>query len=315
MAAGLLVAAVAGLDGLVQQAATHAFGWRQPAIVLGALLVALVPAGALARSVHVQDLAAATGPGLHVTGEVLPAVAEQVQDPPRQARVLVLDVGAQVTYQVMRADGPQLEDSSALLAAEALVADPAPADQDPDTALAELVGSLVAGVDPESFVDLGIGGVLVAPGTDAQARAQVVNWLDTIPSLEQVAESESGVFWRVAVTDDAEGTFQPAWARLTTGEAPGTALASDSMRVDAQTDVGTVVLAERADAGWHATVDGRALRVVDHGWQQAFEVPAVGRLEVWHEARHEPWWGAGVVALAAVYALLAVPVRRRVGGR
>jgi hypothetical protein len=76
------------------------------------------------------------------------------------------------------------------------------------------------------------------------------------------------------------------------------------------------VLAERADAHWHAWLDGRPLRAVDEGWRQGFELPAsAGHLVVRFDAPDAQLWlvAQGVVALVTV--LLAVPVRRRRAAR
>ena len=187
----------------------------------------------------------------------------------------------------------------------------------------------------------------------AQARTALVGRLDSTPGLERINEGDAGVIWRVqpsagavgedTVADGADGadgtdalatpSVITAWARLVpdaTAAQDAAGLAGGSVAVPAQPGVvGRVdtaiqpgepgrllVLAERADAGWRATLDGRPLRAVTDGWRQTFEVGADGgRLVVVHSAPDQTIWTVvqGVVGLLAV--LLALPVRRRRAGR
>ena len=130
-----------------------------------------------------------------------------------------------------------------------------------------------------------------------------------------------------ALRDD--GTPGPAvvtaWARLLPSGAdpadatvPATAVASDGRTVDAAIAAGSaatprsLVLAERAATGWHATLDGHALRAVDGGWRQTFEVPASGgHLVVWYAPPLRTGWLWLVAVVVGLTALLALPVRRR----
>ena len=49
-----------------------------------------------------------------------------------------------------------------------------------------------------------------------------------------------------------------------------------------------LILAERADSGWRAFVDGTALVATEaaDGWSQAFEMPTAGHLTLTYSA----WW-------------------------
>jgi GT2 family glycosyltransferase len=182
----------------------------------------------------------------------------------------------------------------------------------------------------------------------AQARTALVGRLDSTPGLERINEGDSGVIWRVQPSGAAVGeeSDEPAdgdaatptgavtaWARLVpdataaqdaaglAGQAdavpavPGVAPAVDT-RIGPGEAGRLLVLAERADAGWRATLDGRPLRAVTDGWRQTFEVGADGgRLVVAHSAPDHTIWvvAQGVVGLLAL--LLALPVRRRRAGR
>jgi hypothetical protein len=77
-----------------------------------------------------------------------------------------------------------------------------------------------------------------------------------------------------------------------------------------------LVLAERADRGWQATLDGHPLEpvaVAEDDWAQAFELPAEGgRLQVWHapSSGNWTWWIGGVLLLLAVLLAIPSPARR-----
>ncbi|WP_454049407.1 glycosyltransferase family 2 protein [Cellulomonas sp. Marseille-Q8402] len=231
-----------------------------------------------------------------------------------------------------------------------------PEPAEPDDATVELegvVGTLAAGSSADVSADLAalaVADVLVPPlpvGEQddlvrSRARTALVGRLDSTPGLERINEGDSGVIWRVqpsaaAVGEDAEAATTPAavtaWARLVpdaTSAQDAEGLAADAVavpavpglsgRVDTTIAAGDparlLVLAERADGGWRATLDGKPLRAVTDGWRQTFEVGAEGgRLVVTHTAPDQTTWtvAQGVVGLLAL--LLALPVRRRRAGR
>jgi len=183
-----------------------------------------------------------------------------------------------------------------------------------------------------------------------QARTALIGRLDATPGLERITEGDSGVIWRVqpsggavgeqagsaadAADADAVPAVVTAWARLVpdaraTQDAAGLASADAVAvpavpgvvaRVDTEIEPGDagrlLVLAERADAGWRATLDGRPLRAVTDGWRQTFEVGAEGgRLVVTHGAPDRTAWTVAQGAVGLLALLLALPVRRRRAGR
>lgn len=333
----LLGAGLVGLDHVTERVAEHAFGWRQMTLAL-LVVVGLAGSGlALARGAELVDVRGAAGLRV-LEGDVVPAVGRQMQEAPRSARVLRLDAGPTTTFQLLHADGPQLADTSVVLAHRALTAD---ADA-PAEALATAVASLVGGVDDDgsALVDLGVGAVLVGPTTDEDARGALLARLDAHAGLERVADGATGTVWRVAVpAGESAGTATvTGWARLLDGSGAGLVVPSDGRSIDVrlrasdlaelgttagtgwdvQPGTRTLVLAERAAPGWRATLDGRRLevaqRVPEGAWQQTFALPAEGggRLEVWYESPGGTWWQVALVATAVIYGLLVVPVRRRV---
>src|SRR5450830_1110544 len=346
--AGLLAAAVIGTDGLSVRLARSSFGWRQPGAVLLAVVVVAAPVATLGAWSWQARAGDATGLAA-LDRRVVPAVGQQAQASPTASRVLALTAGAEgvLTWQLLRGDGPQLVDESAAVRARGLGGTREDARiVAPDAATAEvedLVARLGSGSSGDVSSDLSVlavADVLVPPatgGADAAARAQLVGRLDSTAGLERITANSSGVIWRVQPTTVAGAAGAPVvswWARLVTARTGGAvgpsaqataasaavAIASDGRSVHARIPAGAagrlIVLAERADAGWHATLDGHALRSVSGGWRQTFEVGADGgRLVVELRAPNRvPWLVAqGVVGLLTV--LLAIPVRRRKAGR
>ncbi|MFS0706307.1 hypothetical protein AB6N23_17515, partial [Cellulomonas sp. 179-A 9B4 NHS] len=193
-------------------------------------------------------------------------------------------------------------------------------------------GGGAAGDVATSLAALGVADVLVpAPGADdagtREARARLVGTLDATAGLERVTHDGAGTLWRVRPTD---GDVVAAWARIV--PAPGGATDLDDLAVDAQVvpsarravDVDVpagdadrvLVLAERADAGWSARLDGRRLEPVEAGWRQAFAVGTDGgRLEVRYDAPGRTPWLVALGLTTLVTVLLALPLRRRRGVR
>ena len=88
-------------------------------------------------------------------------------------------------------------------------------------------------------------------------------------------------------------------------------MGSSQLAVDGEVNAaGTLILAERADLGWHASVDGVELAPTEApgGWAQAFDMPTAGSLSVAYRA----WWilpwriGVGICLLVAAASALSV---------
>jgi GT2 family glycosyltransferase len=348
--AGLLAAAVIGTDGLRARLARSSFGWRQPGAVLLAVVVVAAPVATLGAWSWQARFGAATRLAA-LDRRVVPAVGQQAQASPTASRVLALAAGADevLTWQLLRGDGPQLVDESAAVRARGLTGPLADATVvAPDAGTIEVedlvarLGSGSSGDVSSDLAALAVADVLVPPatgGADTAARTQLVGRLDSTAGLERITANSSGVIWRVQPTvvtgATAAAPVVSSWARLVTAPTAGAAdssgtaaapapadlaIASDGRSVHARIPAGTagrlIVLAERVDAGWHATLDGHALRSVSGGWRQTFEVGADGgRLVVeLRSPNRVPWLVAqGVVGLLTV--LLALPVRRRKAGR
>ncbi|WNB86339.1 hypothetical protein [Cellulomonas sp. ATA003] len=189
-----------------------------------------------------------------------------------------------------------------------------------------------------------------ADAAPAAARGELVGRLDATAGLERITESETGVIWRVvtpaapaagaapdedgpddAAPDDAgpadadgadpgaAATPVTAWARLVEPGSEATALPAQTLvvetRVPSGADGRTVVLAERADPGWRATLDGRRLTAAPDGWRQAWQLGASGgELRIAYAPTDQRVWSVVQAVVLGLTALLALPLRRRRGG-
>jgi hypothetical protein len=338
---GLSAAALAGVRALADSGASLRgfLGSARKVAVVALVVVALVlPAAQAAAWLTGSGSIAGSGRSglLHVTTDpVVPAVGQQMQAPPRQARVLEVgfagDAGSTgapddtVQYALLRADGSQLADISAT--ARATADDRAGAGDEPVGTLDDAVAALVSGATegvPEQLADLGIGAVQVrsdgglsaTPGADpARAVGDLVATLDMVPGMSRVTEGQAISVWRVAPV----GEPAPGWARIEEAGATERVLPSGGTAVRADVTAGgadrAVVLAEAAGPGWHATLDGRRLEPVavdESAGLQAFALgPDAGHLVVRYEAPHRTAWLVLTTFTLVVFALLALPVGRR----
>lgn len=327
---GLGAAALTGAGVVVRHGATaHRVLGPARRVGIGALAVVALLLPAAQATAWLLDGGSVASDGrtglLRVTTDpVVPAVGQQMQTPPRQARVLEVGFspGAEgaggaaddtVRYALLRADGSQLADASVAARAPGEAQDPAAT---LDAAVAALASGATDGV-PEQLADLGIGAVQVrsGDGADGAAVGDLVATLDMVPGLSRVTEGQTVSVWRVAAT----GEPAPGWARVEEDGTTQAVLASAGTEVRADVTAGgagrAVVLAEAADRGWHATLDGRRLEPValdDAAGLQAFTLgPDAGHLVVRYEAPHRTAWLVLTAFTLVIFALLALPVGRR----
>jgi len=293
-------------------------GWVRTS---GAVAVAVLALALPAAGITAWASDATRGPGVAAlrpdASPVVPAVGQQMQGDGRAARVLELDrdPSGVVDYTVMHANGSRLQDSSTVVRARdaGLVPGPVRADV---ALLDATVAAVSTGVAPgvaEDLARLGVGAVQVPAGGDRE----LTTTLDLVPGLVRVTESGTLV-WRVTPDGPA-----PSWAAMFgaaphDGQAAVRTLRSDGTSVTDGVGDGratrTLALAESADPGWRAALDGRPLAAVESGGLQAFALgPDGGRVEVSYEATHRTAWVAVAGAVLLVFALLALPVGRRRG--
>src|SRR5580693_464463 len=279
-AAGLLLAAAAGADGLGREAVPRGRkGSRRPAGARGALVVLL---GIAAASAPV--LAAAfwvvhgvNGPVAQVSSQVIPSLVPATGGAGRQLRTLVLsDSGGHVSYLLLRSDSPLFTDPG--------VQPPTAAQSALNQAVAALVapGGGQAENQAQLLANFDIGFVLMR----APVNAQLASVLDGVAGLSGLSMNPSFDLWRL-------GTFP---SRVSVVEPDGTVVPIQSGSVGvsgaaAPASGGVLELAEPS-GGWHAALNGHALTPVASpagSWAQAFTLPAgggtlsVGRSSLLHD--------------------------------
>ncbi|MEJ8669646.1 hypothetical protein WKI71_18080 [Streptomyces sp. MS1.AVA.1] len=294
----LLAAALLGADGARARVAEQSFGWRQPVAALVAFAAAagplLVAAGWMIRG--------ADGPLERRDPVQVPAFVAEESGTRDQARTLVLDSesSAHVGYMLVRGSGARLGDAE-LAAADG-----------ENTKLDKIVANLVAGSGADQADQLGafaVRYVLVHKG----APREVTRVLDATPGLSRLSEQNGSALWRIdrqvsraAVVAAGSGAGEPQPVAAGPVEIHTTIPSGAEGRV--------LRLADSADDGWTATLDGKPLTATTvDGWAQGFELPAGGgKLDVTHDdpIGHSAWlWAQGFLALVLV--VMALPGRRR----
>nr|WP_268760587.1 glycosyltransferase family 2 protein [Arthrobacter sp. Soil764] len=259
-------------------------------------------------------------------GRSLPATAIDRGEGPEQTRTLLLSTGDDGTFNasLMRGSGTTLDSLSSIASARNIIGAPGEEavreDDDVTTAVRRVVATLVAGqgVDPRSDLEqLGVGFVVLrSADTAAQLTA---SRMDAVPGLVAVGQTDVGWLWRISplnppVLQAADVAHR---VRIVDPRGATTALvASGTDEVDAAVPAGAegrlVVLAERADPGWTAWVDGRKLTSTTSGWSQAFTLPAVGgQLTVRYENPWSFWAAAAQITVIGLTVILAIPMPAR----
>jgi hypothetical protein len=146
----------------------------------------------------------------------------------------------------------------------------------------------------------GVGYVLVRhPDRDPIAGA-----LDTVPDLVRLGRTSRFGLWQPVTP---AGRLMLLDGRTVTPLPAGTTEAK--VRVPPGADGRTLLLAEPAGHGWHATINGHAARArTFDGWAQAYDVPPSGGSFALHRGmtlRHLWVWAQGMALV--VVTLLALP--------
>ncbi|QCU78643.1 glycosyltransferase family 2 protein [Citricoccus sp. SGAir0253] len=273
---------------------------------------------------------------------LIPATAADQGTSALATRTLVLERGAEELRAGLAAgSGPSLDRLSAGWAARSLagpLTDPRPAAPDAaDEQLRSLAAGLVSGTtaDPRPALESLGAAFVVLRDPDGREAATAAS-IDAVPGLAPVGLTDSGWLWRVV--PDRDGGIPVAGehglrdrlgfttARVRIEDAAGDTtqlVARRDGRVDTRIAAGEdgrerrLVLAERADPGWHATLDGTPLErapVAEGEWAQAFELPAEGgRLVVWQQSASAvswAWWVPAVLLLLATLLAVPSPARR-----
>ena len=319
-ALGIWTVLVNAGDGMRAKVREYPFGLRQLGagiILLGALGGILAPAGVWA----VNNTRHGT---LTVAPETVPAIAQTGQQSDARSRVLWLSPSSQgIQAQVLRGDGVQLHEASMLSSVHNVEAMDSSgsvgasgltdAREDLAEAIADINGSgeRAAAI----FGEHAIAMVVVPLDTDNPARAALVGELSSLGGLQYVTENSIGAFWRVTTTADVGPT---AVSRLRIVQPTGeddVALPSGHIGARLPVDQGAegrlLVLAERADSGWRATLNGEPLDTATLGWRQAWELPSSGGELVIGHGPSVPWPGLVQVAVIGIAIIIALPLRRK----
>ncbi|MGP4002118.1 glycosyltransferase, partial [Streptomyces sp. 8N706] len=300
----LLAAAAVGAEGARERVAAQNFGWRQPVAGLIAFAAGAAP---LVAAVGWM-ISGADGPVERREPVQVPAFVAEESGTRDQARTLVIggDQAARVSYSLVRGSGARLGDADVAAASGG------------DTRLDGIVANLVAGSGADQTSQLGgyaVRYVLVRDG----APREMSRVLDATPGLTRLSQEDGSALWRLDQRV-ARATIVSSGPRQDQGRGADAALPVAAGPVEAHADVpaggdGRVLrIADKADDGWQATLDGTPLtRTTVDGWAQGFELPAGGgRLDLTHETpmTRTAWvWTQGLLALVVL--VLALPGRRR----
>ncbi|MFJ9420309.1 glycosyltransferase [Streptomyces sp. NPDC101227] len=301
----LLCAAAIGAEGIRTRMAAMGFGWKQPVAVLIALASLLAPLYAAVSWM----ITGAAGPLERRDPAQVPAIVALQSGTDDRARTLVLDGSTgHVDYALVRGSGAGLGDAD--LAATA----------GEDKRLGGIVANLVAGSGADQTRQLGGYAVRYILVRDGASRA-VSRVLDTTPGLTRRSQDGGSALWEV---DRRVSRVSIVQGGTTDGTRAGEAAAPvpvPSGPIEAHTDkvpagdAGRVLrIADTADPGWQATLNGTPLKPVTvDGWAQGFTLPSGGgRLDLTYEnpVGHTVWlWTQGL--LAVVLVVMALPGRRR----
>jgi len=308
---GLLCAAAVGAEGAKERVAEQSFGWRQP---VAALIAAAAAAAPLISAVGWM-IGGADGPLSRRDPVQVPAFVAEESSTRDQARTLVLSgqgggpaqTPSGVSYSLVRGSGGRLGDGDLAAAGGT------------DARLGSVVANLVAGSGADQKSQLGdyaVRYVLLRGG----APRQMTRVLDATPGLTRLSQEDGSRLWRVdrevsrisVLPSGSSGSGSRGGASAKpVPVAAGPVEAHTRLRPGS---AGRVLrIADAADSGWHATLNGEPLRPVTlDGWAQGFRLPAGGgRLDVTYESStlHTAWmWAQG--ALLVLVVVLALPGRR-----
>ncbi|WP_434618153.1 glycosyltransferase [Arthrobacter sp. A5] len=259
----------------------------------------------------------------------LPATAADRGNGTERARTLVLSINADasVSAALMRGAGTTLDSLSTIASARDITGSPGSetvrGDDAATASVRKAVATIVAGtgVDPRpELTELGVGFVVLQHGDTAAEL--LASQIEAVPGLATVGPTDVGWLWRVTPGAIA-GQTPEVGSRVRIIDAAGATVAylgSEVVDVHARIEAGDagrrLVLAERADSGWTARLNGENLTATGSGWSQAFTLPSSGgQLEVRYE---KPWftlWNLVQIIVLGLTLLMAIPMparRRRV---
>lgn len=256
----------------------------------------------------------------------LPATAVDRGEGPEQSRTLLISSNEDGSFDasLMRGAGTTLDALSTIAAARGIMGEPGHETVRDDDAVASSLRNVVAaivagqGVDPRGDLErLGVGFVVLRVADSASELT--ASRMDAVPGLVAVGQTGTGWLWRVSpqegpgvkASDVAHRVRVVDGAGATIGLLPSEDF-SAAGTVPAGPEGRLVVLADRADPGWSAWLDGRRLTSTTSGWAQAFTLPAQGgQLSIRYEAPWAVLTGIAQAVVIGLTVLLAVPMPAR----
>ncbi|MCX6497743.1 MAG: glycosyltransferase family 2 protein [Arthrobacter sp.] len=260
------------------------------------------------------------------SARTLPATAIDRGEGPEQARTLVISAREDGTFaaSLERGAGTRLDALAAVASARPVMGAPGKETVREDDAVAATLRGVVAmivagqGVDPRGQLErLGVGFV-VLKATDS-ATQLTASRMDAVPGLVAVGQTDVGWLWRISplnqpvieAADVAHRVRIVDGAGATVGLLPAGVVAADAA-VPAGPPGRLVVLADRADPGWSAWLDGRRLTATSSDWAQAFTLPEQGgQLSIRYENPWALWTGIAQAVVIGLTVLLAIPMPAR----
>jgi GT2 family glycosyltransferase len=304
--AGALLSALVAAVGARPALREQAFGWRQPAAV-GVVALAIASTVVLLAGWVIR------GAGAPLTDhdpQVLPLFTQSELDVRTSPRALVINsTGPEISFAlVRRAAGPRLGDADT---APTLLSGTA------STRLAAAVRDLVAGRPGAGAELVPFDVAYIVAATDT-AR-EIAPALGQTPALRVVPAPDATV-WRSSLRTGELTILGPVSAARVVANATtanvARVLAAKPGSADVTIPAGVagrlVVLAEPADGGWHASVDGHALQAkTAYGWAQGFLLPTSGgRLTVGYSSGDRDLWLVGQLVVVVILVGAMLPGRR-----
>ncbi len=256
----------------------------------------------------------------------LPATAIDRGTGPEQTRTLLITTRDNGTFDasLMRGAGTTLDSLSTIAAARNIIGSPGAEtvrdDDDVTAAVRRVVATLVAGqgVDPRGDLEQLGAGFVVLRSADTAAQL-TASRMDAVPGLVAVGQTDVGWLWRISPLNQPVLQAADVAHRVRIVDGSGAAIGlvpSGYNDVDAPVPAGPegrlVVLAERADAGWSAWLDGRRLTATTSGWSQAFTLPASGgQLTVRYDNPWALWTAIAQITVIGLTVMLAIPMPAR----
>ncbi len=256
----------------------------------------------------------------------LPATAVDRGEGSEQSKTLLIASNDDGSFDatLMRGAGTTLDALSTIAAARGIMGAPGQETVRDDDAVAASLRNVVAtivageGVDPRGELEqLGVGFVVLRVADSASELT--ASRMDAVPGLVAVGQTGTGWLWRVSPLDRPGIKASDVAHRVRVVDGTGATvglLAAEEVSAGGTIPAGPegrlVVLADRADPGWSAWLDGRRLTSTTSGWAQAFTLPAQGgQLSIRYEAPWAVLIGIAQAVMIGLTVLLAVPMPAR----